>query len=170
MSCPYEKTFLRPRGEPAIDREVAQRRRLFPNPFVQPRHVVVRVRQARIRGQCGTICFDGVGRTVQVLERDSKVERRRGVIPVLAQCLPVVPLSLLHHALFVQQPAQVHVRASVMRVQLERPPVGVARLDRGDGFELVSQLIPTSRIEIPFSTPRRLGCPAGDRRRPGRQV
>src|SRR3989449_11182526 len=67
---------LRAGGQPLVAGEVSQRRRLLAEALVQPRHVVVGVREAGFRRQRRAVSFDRVGRPVQVLERDPEGERR----------------------------------------------------------------------------------------------
>jgi Tol biopolymer transport system component len=129
-------------AEPPVRAPMPERRRLLPLPFVQPRQVVVRVREPSVHGQRPPVRVDRVGRAAQVLERDPQVERGRCMLGVGRERLAIMPLRLDHAILLVQQPAQVHVRVGVVGVQLERPAVGVARLLGVHRLELEAHLVP----------------------------
>src|SRR3989442_1589624 len=116
---------LRPGDQPFVAGEVSQRRRLFSYLLVQPRHVVMGVREPWLQHQRGAVGLDRVGRPVQVLECDPKVERRGRVVGTLVQREPVMALGLLDEPLLVQQSAQVEVGIRMWSVELRGTPVGV---------------------------------------------
>src|SRR6267378_2526382 len=66
-------------GEPLVVREVSECRGLLALLFVQPREVVVRVREPPVGRERDAIGVDGVGRPAQVFERDSQIEGGGGV-------------------------------------------------------------------------------------------
>src|SRR3989441_8760779 len=72
---------------------------------------------------------------------------------MVGQHRPEVRLRLLGATGFDQQPSQVHPRVGMMRVQLERPPISIARVLRGADFQLEPEVEPLLGVEIVLDAP-----------------
>src|SRR5947209_2694769 len=137
----------------AINRQVPQRRRLLPRLLVQPRQVEVRVRQPPIGSDRLLVSLHRVVGTSSVLQRDAKVVPGRRVVGIVGDHRPEMRLRLLGATGFDQQPPQVHPRVGMMRIELERPPVGIARVLRRAHFQLEPEVEPLLGVEIVLHAP-----------------
>src|SRR3990172_10622954 len=95
--------------EPPVRAEVAEGRRALAGLLVQSCQIEMRVGEGGIDRQRGAIRLDRIRRACQVLEGDAEVVGRGGVVGVLTEGRPVVPLGLGDESLLVQQPAEVDV-------------------------------------------------------------
>src|SRR3954469_20993460 len=110
-------------GERPISTQVPERGSPLAEVLVDAGKVVVRVRAGRIPCNRELVGGDRFRTSSQVLERDAEIESGGGVVGATGEGAAVVVRGALRVARFVHQPAEVHVRIRVSRIELERPRV-----------------------------------------------
>jgi hypothetical protein len=111
-------------------------------PVVDARQVVVRVGRVGRRGERLLVGRARLGEAAEVLERDAQVEGRRRVVGADRERRAIVPFGLAQVAGLVLETAEIHVGVRVLRIDLEGPLVGCARLGGIALLDLAAERVP----------------------------
>src|SRR5207245_3822566 len=111
--------------------QMPERRGAFARTLIEPSKIVVRVGGARVRCDRALVRVNRIGGTAEVFEDDAEIERRRRVPGTRAESEPIVRLGGAELPGLVEEPAEIHHRVGVSRIELERSPVGVTRAPGG---------------------------------------
>src|ERR1051326_8973811 len=137
-----------PISQSSIRLQLAHGARLVATFLQQAGEVVVCVGVLRIDLQRALVRSRGIRDSSEILQRDAEVERGDRMIRIGFERGAIMLFRGRRRALLVKQASQVHMCVGVIRIELQRALVRVARVIGRHLFEMAAGVVPIVRIEI----------------------